>query len=632
MIQKINENNNIFEDNIAYIHEYDFSKANSSHESRLNAVTSIASVCYASPDIIGSQGLYNRLANEDIGIPSSSFAFIPVLLDESSCDLLASYNASGTDDTEKFGEVITYNNRKYLLTNLRALLQDLGWTTDFKLAQKLSEDFFNTDVLEQAIIKKFYKVYKVHIDIATSKQWNRHNYHLQELCVAGDTLLLTSQGKRTIKEAYDIQESHKNFDKHKFPKVKSYDFDSNRFFKAPIKEIFKTGKKEVFEVTIQIGTIGKTYKIKTSNEHKFLTKNGWKRLKELSVKDFVAVNGKNIWQDYEWCKKTKEEYLKNKKGMKSIAEEEGINYNTLKKWFHIHGLQYTQLEKSSTFTVWNKGITGEESHAFGKIHSDESRQKISNKHTMELGTTKQGFAKRMRSYWEADFRRSKILNKYENKCIKCSSNENLELDHINPVYAYPELGFEESNVQILCKKCHEIKTKQEGLDARQCPNYGMIISIESVGEEETYDLEVDHKDHNYIANGIIVHNSRRYVSGKKVPFEFYIDEKMERVNSFQSLNLETQSGNSVETKIELYTEDVIDICVNHYYKALEQGVAPQNARRILPQGAYTEIWTGMTPRVYDNMLKLRTKPKTQWEFRQLALQIAEWDNWKEQWQ
>ena len=37
----------------------------------------------------------------------------------------------------------------------------------------------------------------------------------------------------------------------------------------------------------------------------------------------------------------------------------------------------------------------------------------------------------------------------------------------------------------------------------------------------------------------------------------------------------------------------------------------------------------MMPRVYENMLKLRTKPKTEWEFRQLALQIAEWDGWNE---
>ena len=295
--EMVRENNNVFGDNLAFIKEYDFSKANSSHNSRLNAVTEIATVCYASPDKIGSQGLYDRLANEDIGIPSSAFAFIPVLMDENIMNNFIFDEVEGEviPDCFTFGEIISYNNKKYLLTNLRALLQDLGWTTDYKKAQELSEKYFNTSKEDIEIIKKFYKVYKVKMDIATSKQWNRHNFHLQEL-------------------------------------------------------------------------------------------------------------------------------------------------------------------------------------------------------------------------------------------------------------------------------------------------------------------------------------SRRYVSGKKVPFDFYVDEKMQKITSVNDITEYT--GNYT-------TQEVIDICMNHYYSALEQGVKPQDARRIIPQGAYTEIWTGMMPRVLDNMLKLRTKPKTQWEFRQLALQIAEWEGWSE---
>lgn len=296
--EMVRENNNVFGDNIAFIQEYDFSKANSSHQARLNVVTAVASICYQAPDKIGSESLYDRLANEDIGIPSSSFAFIPVLIRESTNAEMFIKEIIDTipqPDSSVFGEVFDYNGERILLTNLRALLQDLGWTTDYKKAQELSEKYFNTSEEDIEIIKKFYKVYKVKMDIATSKQWNRHNFHLQEL-------------------------------------------------------------------------------------------------------------------------------------------------------------------------------------------------------------------------------------------------------------------------------------------------------------------------------------SRRYVSGKKVPFDFYIDEKMQKIKSVNDITEYT--GNYT-------TQEVIDICMNHYYSALEQGVKPQDARRIIPQGAYTEIWTGMMPRVLDNMLKLRTKPKTQWEFRQLALQIAEWEGWSE---
>lgn len=46
-------------------------------------------------------------------------------------------------------------------------------------------------------------------------------------------------------------------------------------------------------------------------------------------------------------------------------------------------------------------------------------------------------------------------------CIKCSSTENLHVDHIKPFAWYPELRFEVSNGRVLCYKCHK-KTKTWG--------------------------------------------------------------------------------------------------------------------------------------------------------------------------
>ena len=113
--EMVQENNNVFGDNIAFIREYDFSRANSSHEARLNAVTFIASVCYQAPDKIGSQGLYDRLANEDIGIPSSSFAFIPVLIRESTNAELLLKEVDDTFPTDSliFGRSLIIMGRGY---------------------------------------------------------------------------------------------------------------------------------------------------------------------------------------------------------------------------------------------------------------------------------------------------------------------------------------------------------------------------------------------------------------------------------------------------------------------------------------------------------------------------------------
>lgn len=123
--------------------------------------------------------------------------------------------------------------------------------------------------------------------------------------------------------------------------------------------------------------------------------------------------------------------------------------------------------------------------------------------------------------------------------------------------------------------------------------------------------------------------SRRYVSGERVPFEFYISEKMQKVYSEQQVhyfNITQFGEQELEFEQELSTEDIINICVNHYHQAIKNGVKPQEARRIIPQAAYTTIWVGMQSEGLESMLKLRTDEHTQWEFRQIALQLQEWQN------
>ena len=100
--------------------------------------------------------------------------------------------------------------------------------------------------------------------------------------------------------------------------------------------------------------------------------------------------------------------------------------------------------------------------------------------------------------------------------------------------------------------------------------------------------------------------SRRYVSGKRVNFEFYVSKKMDLVHS------KDKHGNINSTW------DVIDACLEHYYKALEDGVKPEEARRIIPQACYTQIWGGFQPTQLDNFLKLRLDSHSQWEIRKVA--------------
>ena len=55
--------------------------------------------------------------------------------------------------------------------------------------------------------------------------------------------------------------------------------------------------------------------------------------------------------------------------------------------------------------------------------------------------------------------RKKILKKFNHKCKMCGDTENLQIDHIKPVWLGGTNTVE--NLQVLCKHCHIIKGSNE---------------------------------------------------------------------------------------------------------------------------------------------------------------------------
>lgn len=163
----IKSNHNLFGDNIAFVEEWDFSAANTSHQSRIDAVTQVASVCYGNTKVIGSSTLYNKLEQESLGLPSSAFEFVPVLLPYHS--VFDNWVAPELPNVLKFGEPVEHEDYLWVLSNLRAMLAD-GFDTEF----------FNTPE-EVDIIRKYFKVYRSKIDLNTRSQLVRHRTNYQEL-------------------------------------------------------------------------------------------------------------------------------------------------------------------------------------------------------------------------------------------------------------------------------------------------------------------------------------------------------------------------------------------------------------------------------------------------------------------
>ena len=118
--------------------------------------------------------------------------------------------------------------------------------------------------------------------------------------------------------------------------------------------------------------------------------------------------------------------------------------------------------------------------------------------------------------------------------------------------------------------------------------------------------------------------SRRYVSGTKAPFEFYTSKKMSKYfTSTVEAGAETSDGRAVNLSTELYTEDIIELCVDHYNSAIASGVKPEEARRILPQAMMTQIWGAFQPSQLDNWFKLRLDKHAQSEIRMVAQAMQE---------
>ena len=163
---------------VGFVEHYDFALANTSYESRVQAVTKVASICYGNPKALGSINLFNRLQAEAAGLPSSSYEFIPVLLNMSNTYVDYSTKHPHIRNISyklstciKYGEYIA--GTPYLLTNLRALIADVG--VDDSL------NYLNTSSEEIQIIRDNFKVFLFNIDLATRAQMVRHRCSWQEL-------------------------------------------------------------------------------------------------------------------------------------------------------------------------------------------------------------------------------------------------------------------------------------------------------------------------------------------------------------------------------------------------------------------------------------------------------------------
>lgn len=458
----------------------------------------------------------------------------------------------------------------------------------------------------------------------------RHrSFKFQEFCIAGDSMVTTiTNGGRTKKVA--IADLYKRYQSKQYwdmsdNLVRVFDEKDRLLKPVKIKEVFETGVKPVYMMTLDNGR-----KIKSTMDHKFLSYDGFKPLSEVTTDDFIASNGVAVYQDYEWLKSAKSESISNGTGVQGIADKAGVSYHTIRKWLKRLDLSFTNKEVSSYAAIWNKGLPSELQPMYRKNHSDETRKKMSDSSIKGAdnnlyrtgGNANRSFRKSVADYW---YKRK--LSLYNNNGGVCEITgvaydiSDLEIDHVEPVSQSPNLAYEPSNIQLIHKDLHVKKSVSEKAINKITITWQKVVAIEYVGEEQTYDLEVEHESHNYVANGIVTHNSQRYADVTQMGFttrECRLQDVKNRQNSIANDNLDLESD-------WCSAQEELTSMAKHYYEhALSLGIAKEQARALLPIGlTVSRLYMTGDIRSWLHYLAVRLDPTTQKEHRELAALIKD---------
>ena len=149
-----------------------------------------------------------------------------------------------------------------------------------------------------------------------------------------------------------------------------------------------------------------------------------------------------------------------------------------------------------------------------------------------------------------------------------------------------------------------------------------VETIEYLGLEQTYDLCVEGPWHNFVANGIVVHNSFNEFSMRyaKATDDFYVPEPEDvrtQVGKPGAYTFEQVDPELAErTREELRA--IYDAAFETYERLVEAGVARELARCVMPVGAYTEFYWTINARSLMNFVSLRAAETAQREIRRYA--------------
>jgi thymidylate synthase (FAD) len=224
----------------------------------------------------------------------------------------------------------------------------------------------------------------------------------------------------------------------------------------------------------------------------------------------------------------------------------------------------------------------------------------------------------------------------------------LHAHHIVPVWADLSKARDPANLTTLCDECHREVHRDERkyverlggppiadelIRPRGIPwsalTVGQLARVERfefLGMRETYDLEVEGPFHNFVANGIVTHNSVNEYSARYsvVPDEYEVPAAAE-VHQQSTRNRQGRGGpvaGEISAQFRSDLDRISQDAYAAYSRALDSGVARETARTVLPVSFYTQWYWKINLHNMLHFLSLRLDEHSQEEIRLYAAEIA----------
>jgi thymidylate synthase (FAD) len=453
---------------------------------------------------------------------------------------------------------------------------------------------------------------------------------------------------------------HFRRDRVKGMRLRQMNEETGRVQHTRVVDVFKNGERHVYKMVLADGK-----EITATADHRFRFSDEWKTLQEATGLEesggravwkqgdyYVHVNGlvaeaPALYQDKEWLKR---QYTEKRRNISDIAEDCGVSYHTIRKWLTRQEL--TDAGRGC-FSEGSAPCNRDLTYELGPRQlSDEWKEANRRSRSGSASNFWRGGSSADRDAigrWTTQVAH-KVHSQNEWTCQLCAERAlELHCHHIVPVWADESKARELDNLTTLCAPCHREIAENEldfverlaeapiRTEWKPRPRVAWnkltntrlvrIERFEYVGLRETYDLEVEGPFHNFIANGIVTHNSINEYSGRYslMPLLFYKPDP----EHFALQSPENNQGRQSEAaSAELYAKTVAHWervraeASEGYQWMVQEDVARELARIDLPLSTYTQWYWKIDLHNLFHFLRLRADPHAQWEIQEFARVMA----------